>query len=54
MCAQQFQEVLAFGGGGDDGFGALEGGEVGEGSVEEPEGTARGAAETAGELGGQF
>ncbi len=54
MDVEEGEEVLAFGGGGDGGFGVLEGGEVGEGAVEEPEGAARGAAEAAGELGGKF
>ena len=38
MGIEELQEVLAFGGGGDGGFGALEGGEVGEGAVDECQG----------------
>ncbi len=45
MRCKQREEVAALGGGGGAGQGALEGGEVGEGSIKQPQGAAAGTAE---------
>ena len=53
MVFEEGEEVLALGVGGDGGAGALEGGEVGEGTVYELQGAAAWALYAARKLGGQ-
>lgn len=54
MDAEELQEVMALGGGGGAGHRALEGGEVGEGAVDETERLPARLAQAAGQLLSQF